>query len=68
MALVAGQIGDGIGVFLALALYGFACLTLACPKCSHQLFLRNGIWFPWPLKVCEQCGQHTDDNFAARDV
>jgi uncharacterized protein (DUF983 family) len=68
MAAIAGQVGNGIGIIAAFVLYGFVGLVLACPKCGHQLFLRNGIWYPWPLKICEQCGHNTDQRIAQRDV
>lgn len=27
-----------------------------CPRCRSNLFLRKGFAWPWPNKVCSECG------------
>ncbi len=54
------QFGHSVIPFVAtsilLIVLNFRMGRFMCPRCGSNLFLRKGWAWPWPNKVCSQCG------------
>ncbi|QYU70419.1 hypothetical protein J4558_10005 [Leptolyngbya sp. 15MV] len=54
------QFGHSVIPFIATSLVLIALnrriSRFNCPRCGSNLFLRKGWAWPWPNKVCSECG------------